>query len=206
LYNFVRKGYTILPKNKGGICMPGKILRYVIILTIFIIISFSYGYFRTFLSIKEPTKKDTDVNNIERNVSQIYEMKLNPGAKLIYKTLYVKCNDELIEEKIIGKELIGLTKDELGQIEKEWKIVSFMPDEVSLFREINDICENHFYIGIQDGYVALFQGIPGIKSILVEQTDIIADTLREDDRLILEKGLIIKDQDEFLKIREGLAK
>lgn len=54
--------------------------------------------------------------------------------------------------------------------------------------------------------MALFQGIPGIKAILVEKTDIIADTLREDDRLILEKGLTIKDQEEFLKIREGLAK
>ena len=51
-----------------------------------------------------------------------------------------------------------------------------------------------------------FQGIPGVKSILIEQTDIIADTLREDDRLILEKGLTINSEEEFLNIREGLTK
>ena len=44
-----------------------------------------------------------------------------------------------------------------------------------------------------------------MKSSLVERTDIIADTLREDDRLILEKGLTINSEQEFLKIREGLT-
>jgi len=185
--------------------MPGKILRYIVIVVVFIVISFSYGYLKTFLSIKEP-KNDLDTEHIERNVSQVSEMELNPGARLVYTTFYVKCNDELIEEEIIGDELIGCTKSELERLKKDWKIVSFTPDEVSLIREINDICDNHYFVGIQDGYVALFQGIPGIKSILLEQTDIIADTLRQDDRLILERGLVIKDRQEFLKIREGLAK
>jgi len=155
--------------------------------------------------MKEPNR-NVNPNNIEHNVTQIPEMKLEAGAKLIYTTYYIKCNDEIVQEKTIDEKLIGYTKSELEQLEKDWEIVSFTPDEVSLIREINDICDNHYYIGIQDGYVAFFQGIPGIKSILVEQTDIIADTLREDDRLILEKGLTVNDEQEFLKIREGLAK
>jgi len=185
--------------------MPRKIFRYIIIITVFLVISFSYGVLKTFLSIKEPNK-NTNINNIEHNVSQISEMKLNPGAKLIYTTYYIKCNDEIIQEKTIDDELIGCTKSELEQLEKDWNIVNFTPDEVSLIREIDDICDNHYYIGIHNGYVAFFQGIPDIKSVLIEQTDIISDTLREDDRLILEKGLTVNDEQEFLKIREGLTK
>ena len=185
--------------------MPGKVFRYIVIITLITAMSFGYGYLKTFLSIKEPNK-NTNFNNIESNVSQISDVKLNPGAKLIYTSHYVKCDDKIIQEEIIGDDLSGCTRDELKELKKEWEIVSFAPDEVSLIRVINDVCDNHYYIGIQDGYVALFQGIPGIKSLLIEQTDIIVDTLREDDRLILKEGLVIKDQEEFLKIREGLAK
>ena len=184
--------------------MPKKVLKYIIVIAVLITVSFSYGYLKTFLSLKEPNNTNTE--RVEHNVAGVSEIKLNPGAKLIYITRYIKCNDEIKQEETIDEELIGYTRDEFEKIKKDWKVINFMPHEVQLVKEIDDICDNHYYIGIQDGYVALFQGIPGIKAILVEKTDIIADTLREDDRLILEKGLTIKDQEEFLKIREGLAK
>jgi len=198
-------GILFFRRIEGGISMPKNFLKYTVILAVIIVIGFSYGYLKTFLSITEP-KENNDVKNAEHEVIQIPEIRLKAGARLIYTTYYIKCNDEIIEEKIIDEKLIGCTKSQLEQLENDWEITNFTPEEVSLTRQINDICPNHYFIGIQDGYVTLFQGIPGIKSILIEQTDILADTLREDDRLILEKGLIIKDEQEFLKIREGLTK
>lgn len=185
--------------------MPKNIFKYISIFIIVIAVGFSYGYLKTIFSVKEP-KRNLDVNNVEQNVAQVPEMRLEAGARLIYITYYIKCGDEITEEKTIDEKFIGCTRSELQQLEKDWEITDFTPKEVSLTRQINDICENHYYIGIQDGYVALFQGIPGVKSILIEQTDIIADTLREDDRLILEKGLTINSEEEFLNIREGLTK
>lgn len=184
--------------------MPRNFFRYIIIIMFVITVSFSYGYLRTFLSIKNPDE-NANLDYLEQNVSKMPEMKLNAGAKLIYITYYVGCGDEITEEKNIDDKYVGYTKSELEQHEKDWDIDSFTPDEVKLKREIHGICNNHYYIGIQNGYVALFQGIPGIESTLVERTDIIADTLREDDRLILEKGLVIYGEQEFLKIREGLT-
>lgn len=184
--------------------MPRSIFRYIIIILFIIVIGFSYGYFKTFFSF-EPPEEGHSLDYLEQNVSDISEMKLNAGAKLIYITYYVICGDEVVEEKYIDDKYINCTKTELQQNEKGWEIFSFTPDEVKLKREINDICDDHYYIGVQNGYVSLFQGIPGIKSTLIEQTDIIADTLREDDRAILERGLIIKNEQEFLKIREGLT-
>jgi hypothetical protein len=199
-----KKGILFIRRLKGGICMPRAFYRYIIVITFIISLSFSYGYLKTFLSIKNPNE-NAKPDDLEQNVYKMPEMKLNAKAKLIYITYYVGCGDEVIEEKYLNDKYIGYTKSELAQHEINWDIDSFTSDEVKLKREVHDICGNHYYIGIQSGYVALFRGIPGIKSTLVERTDIIADTLREDDRLILEKGLIINGEQEFLKIREGLT-
>lgn len=187
--------------------MPRFFFKYLIILICIITVGFSYGYLKTFLSFKSPNENpELDINNIEREVSKIPEIKLNAGAKLRYITYYVGCGHKIIEEDIIDETYVGLSKTEIQQKEVDWVIDSFTPNEVILKREESGICGNHYYIGIQNGYVALFQGVPGMQSTLVEQTDIMADILREDDRLILEKGLIIYDEQEFLKIREGLTK
>jgi hypothetical protein len=197
-------GILFLRRVKGGICMPRNIFRYIIIIIFIITISFSYGYLKTFLSVKNP-RGNVNLDYLEQNVSKMPEIKLNAGAKLIYLTYYVGCGDEITEVKYLDDKYIGYTKSGLEEHERDWEIESFTPDEVKLKREVHGICNNHYYIGIQNGYVALFQGIPGMKSSLVERTDIIADTLREDDRLILEKGLTINSEQEFLKIREGLT-
>ncbi len=184
--------------------MPKCLFRYVVAVIFVVIMGFSYGYLKAFLPIKNPNE-NINPNHIEKNTSIMQETKLNPRAKFIYHTYYLGCGDELIEEKYFGDKYTDCTKDELAQFESDWEIVSFTPNEVKLRREVNGICNNHFYIGVQDGYVSFFQGIPGVQSILIEQTDIIVDILREDDRSILEKGLVVSDKDEFLKIREGLT-
>ena len=185
--------------------MPRNLFRYIIIIFFIIIVSFGYGYLKTFLLLKQPLEYNNVHNKGQDAVIKTSEMKLIKGAKLIYITFYTGCGDEIIEKKDIDEKYIGLTKAELEQNEEDWFIDNFTPNEAILKREQNGICNNHYYVGIKDGYVALFQGIPGFQSTLIEKTSIIVDTLREDDRLILEKGLIINDKQEFLKIREGLT-
>lgn len=185
--------------------MPRNLFRYIIIIFFIIIVSFGYGYLKTFLLLKQPLEYNNVHNKGQDAVIKTSEMKLTTGAKLKYITFYIGCGDEITEEKNIDKKYIGLTKAELQQIEEDWCIDNFTPDEVILKREKNGICDNHYYVGIKDGYVALFQGIPGLQSTLIEKTGIMVDILRQDDRLILEKGLIINDKQDFLKIREGLT-
>ncbi|HHX23143.1 MAG: BofC C-terminal domain-containing protein [Tepidanaerobacteraceae bacterium] len=184
--------------------MPRFFYRYLIIGLCIIIISFGYGYLKTLLSLNN-TNGNENSDYLEQNVIQTPQIKLNSKAKLKYITFYMGCGDEIIEEKNIDEKYVGITKSDFQKVESDWIIESFTSEEAVLRREINGICSNHYYIGINNGYVALFQGIPGMQSSLMEQTDILADILREDDRQILEKGLILNDKQEFLKIREGLT-
>lgn len=184
--------------------MPRYFFRYIVIIFLLVILSFSYGYLKTLLSLKEPNR--VIKNDQHEDVAYIPEVKLNPGAKLTYITYYLGCSDSVIEEVIIDENKVGFTRNQLQMENEEWFIDSFDSDAVILKRDINGICKEHYYIGIQDGYVSFFQGMPGYESTLIEKTDIMAETLRADDRLILERGLLIKGSDEFLQIREGLTK
>ena len=68
-------GILFLRRVKGGICMPRNIFRYIIIIIFIITISFSYGYLKTFLSVKKPDG-NANLDYLEQNVTQMPEMKL----------------------------------------------------------------------------------------------------------------------------------
>ncbi|MCR4430786.1 MAG: BofC C-terminal domain-containing protein [Tepidanaerobacteraceae bacterium] len=186
--------------------MPNKLIRFLILFIILMVTGFSIGYLKTFISLRENHAGNNYAENIENHdVSNLEEIKLKPGAKMIYITYYSGCGHENREEKTAEERFAGFTKKQLEKEVEGWEIESFTPDEVVLKKQIDGICGDHYYIGLNDGYVTLFRGLPGVQSEVVEKTDILADTLREEDRTMLERGIIINSREEFLEIREGLT-
>ena len=184
--------------------MPKLFFKYLICTVLIMALGLSYGYFRAFFELKErPTDLPEEQHN--QNVITYEDVKLEPGAKIIFVSLYKKCGHELIKEEIIDESFIGFTKEQLSTKYYEWNVDSFTPREVILKRDIDDICEDHYFVGIKDGYVALFRGIPGVSENVIEITDILADTLREEDLETLKSGLVIQNREKFLEIREGLS-
>jgi len=186
--------------------MPKKLFRYLILFILLMVVGFSFGYFKTFISLRENHADRDRTENIDNHdVSNIKEVKLKPGAKMIYVTFYSGCGHEIRQEEPMDDRFSGFRRQQLEKEIKDWKIESFTPDEVILKKQVDGLCDEHYYIGLNDGYVTLFRGLPGAQSEILEKTDILADTLREEDRAMLEKGIIIKSREEFLKIREGLT-
>lgn len=186
--------------------MPKKLFSFLILFIILMAAGFITGYLKTFISLRENHTGINQTENIDNHdVSNIQEIKLKPGAKMIYVTFYSGCGHETREEKTAEDRFTGFTKKQLEKELEDWEIESFTPDEVILKKQVDGICGDHYYIGLSDGYVTLFRGLPGERSEVVEKTEILADTLREEDRAMLEKGIIINSREEFLKIREGLT-
>ncbi|WP_422444059.1 BofC C-terminal domain-containing protein [Thermoanaerobacterium sp. DL9XJH110] len=185
--------------------MPKKLFRYIIFILVFAVLSFGYGYFKTFVSLREPSPDINQNRGEEEEANFTPETKLKTGAKFVFVIFYSKCGHEIKSEETAPEKYEGFTRAQLEQEMAGWEIRSFTSEEVILRKQVDDICNEHYYIGLKDGYVALFQGIPGVASKVIEKTDILADTLREEDRNLLEKGLIITGREEFLKIREGLT-
>jgi hypothetical protein len=186
--------------------MPKNIFRYIATIVLVIIFGFGFGYLKTFVSLRIPEKELQQDGLDNLDVSQSEEIKIDRNTRFIYEIYYIKCGHRTVEENTAQKLYWGLTKDRLEkELGDTWEIQNFIPEEVLLIKSLDKACENHFYVGISDGYVTLFQGIPGNKSKVIEKTDIIAGILRHEDRTILESGLIIEDEQEFLRIREGLT-
>lgn len=183
--------------------MPRNVSRYIFIVLGIVILGFALGYIKTFISLDMSEKNDIKQKN--ENVSRINQVRLTSQTSFIFKTYHVKCGHETIEKKLSNAAFSGYTKKQLANEMRNWEIESFTPEEVVLSRKVDDICDEHYYIGIKDGNVALFQGRPDLPSKIIEKTDIIVDILRKEDRAILEKGLVIESKREFLKIKEGLT-
>lgn len=186
--------------------MPKNIFRYIVIVVLIVIFGFGFGYFKTFVSLRIPENKERQDNIGNFDVSQSEETRIGRNTRFIYEIYYIKCGHKTIEQKMAQQQYWGLTKDQLKrELGDNWEIDNFNPEEVLLKKTLNTSCDNHYYVGIMDGYVTLFRGIPGNESEVIEKTDIIAGILRYEDRILLESGLIIEDEQEFLRIREGLA-
>ncbi|MCG0275898.1 MAG: BofC C-terminal domain-containing protein [Thermosediminibacteraceae bacterium] len=181
--------------------MPKKILVALVIMVI-ITIGFIYGFYGIYSDYKNAQE-----NRFSENTETIKlpEETIKPGAKIVYITKFRECGHEQRTESSIDEKYVGYTKARLQEEFKEWGIESFSSSKVVMTKLVDGICENHYYIGIYEGYVALFQGEPGKSSKVLEITDIKAGILKEEDRRLLEKGIIINSKDEFLKIREGLT-
>lgn len=186
--------------------MPKKLFRYLILVIMLMVVGFGFGYFKTFVSLRENHRERNQIENIDNHdVTNIQEVRLKPEAKMIYVTFYTGCGHEVRHEEPLDARFSGFTRQQLEKEINDWKIESFAPDEVVLRKQVDGVCDDHYYIGLDSGYVTLFRGIPGVRSDIMEKTDILADTLREEDRVMLENGLIIKSREEFLQIREGLT-
>ncbi len=60
------------------------------------------------------------------------------------------------------------------------------------------------FVGIKDGYVAVYYGVPGSKQIVKSVTAIPVTQLTSMDIEELTKGLIVENKEDLLRTLEGL--
>lgn len=120
---------------------------------------------------------------------------------------YIDCNeDETIRGKA-AEDVIGMTRDEVAALYREWQIESFGRDKVVLKLAVEGVCKQHRqeqFLGIRDNKVAIYYGKPTEKPILKEVIAIKVDSLVGQVREELQKGIPFHSEEERLRIMEGL--
>lgn len=135
------------------------------------------------------------------------KIKITANTDLIQKTRYLKCMDEEILRTKPADDLIGLNYSQTQKIYPKWNIEKFDTDEVEMTLEINSMCREHannIFIGIRDGYVAVFYGVPGPKAILKEVTNIPLSKIMPEDLKEISSGLRVSSREELLRTLEGM--
>ncbi len=174
-----------------------------ILLLIVLIISFLLGVYLYKLNkineqiAFEAEYKKLESENIIKTAQNILleetstaENVITPNTKLIEKTYYNECEHLIETEREIDSTLINKNESEL-QIEYiGWEIQKFTQNEVVVYKEINDFCNEHYLLKDVDGEINVYKLDKYNKEVeLIQNTGIETRYLPETDLEELKEGI-----------------
>jgi hypothetical protein len=140
-------------------------------------------------------------------VKQDGKIKLSADTDVVQKIVYTKCMDEEVFRTKPQDSLIGLNFNQVQKIYSGWTIEKFDTKEVEMTLKVDSLCREHannMFIGVKDGHVAVFYGVPGPKALVKEVTKIPINSLMPQDVLELRQGLVVGSKEELLRTLEGM--
>ena len=128
--------------------------------------------------------------------------KTSPNCKITLKVYYKVCEHLIETIKNIENTEVNLTEEELKQKFKEWEIQKFTPNNIVLYKEINDFCNEHFLLKEEEGYIAIYKVDKDNKIEFFQTTEISTDYLAEEDLSKIKNGIKVYTQKELNKTLE----
>lgn len=135
------------------------------------------------------------------------KIKITSNTDLVQKITYLKCNDEEVFRTKPASNLVGLNYQQLQKVYSGWAIDKFDLSEVEMTLKVDSYCRehaNHMFLGIKDGYIAIYYGKPGPKAIVKEVTSIKVNKLMPQDVDELRRGLEVQSREDLLRTLEGM--
>lgn len=142
----------------------------------------------------EETQKATTVSSTEE--------KLASNAILILKKYYQKCEHTVNEYVELPQELVNMTEEEVQAQYSDWKIIGFEKGKLTLYKEFDDVCGEHFKLRVEDGKVIIYVVNNDGSESVYEKTNISSEYLTETDLINMQDGLDIYGKEELNQIIE----
>ena len=142
-------------------------------------------------------QENIENSNIEIVSTASMEEKTSPNALIEFRTYYKKCEHEKIESIDIPKELVNITKDELAKIYKEWEMIDFTTNHIIFRKEDNGICNEHYILKENNGYIAIYTVDEFENETLKEMTGVLTSYLPEADLIELKEGIKVFGKDKL---------
>ena len=156
--------------------------------------------------MSEETVEDDCMNEyIEENLTQTTsanEEKVAANAILILKKYYVKCDHTINEYVELPKELVNMTKKEVEEQYPEWEVIGFSPEKITLYKESDESCNEHFKLKVEDGKVVIYKMNEDGKEEVYEKTNISSEYLTDTDLINIQNGLEVYGQEDLNKVIE----
>ena len=137
------------------------------------------------------------VNEIKLVATSSLDIKTTPNTILTFKTFYNECEHTVVSKENIPKEYVNLTKDELQKKYKDWTIQEFTKEEVIFIKDQEGICNEHYIIKDNNGYISIYTIDSNGEEKLKEKTDIVISYLPEADQIELKNGIKVIGKDEL---------
>lgn len=135
----------------------------------------------------------------------VEETKLSPYAKMVIEKKFTKCGHTSVEIQDLPIELVNMTESDIKNKYTDWEIRSFSSNEVSLFREIEANCNDHFVLKSKEGFLAVYNKVTDDVLNLKEVMDIDISHLPSEDLLELENGINVYGEDALSMLIEDFS-
>lgn len=164
-----------------------------------IILGVIVGIFISKNITKEEQKIETKLVSTEQNlqnsieiISTSYaEVKASPNCLFEFKTYYKGCKHTTTKRENIPEELVNKTEIEMQDKYKDYKIENFTANNIVFYQEKEGICNEHYVLKENNGYIAIYKVDNEGKETLKETTQIVTTYLPEADRQSLKNGIQI---------------
>ena len=169
-----------------------RIIIYGIIIFIF---SFGIGYYYSKLWKNENIEEIENISSVvEENVVEttaVLEEKVGIKTEFALKKYYNECGHVHYSYSELPNEFINLTKKEIENIYSDWRVEEFSSDRVTLAKNIDKICDNHYVLKLGKENIEIYKMIEAEDFELVRETNISKEYLTNEDVEKLEEGIFV---------------
>ena len=151
------------------------------------------------------SKKDNiyNLNNSENIETINTQRKVGVNTKIKIITHYALCGHEIITNVDVTKDMMNLSYDELKNRYRGYEFINLDDDNIILKRNINDYCNEHFLVKIEDEKICIYVIHSDNTQEFISLLDIPIDTLRQNDRYMLKTtGITIFGKESLYKFLE----
>lgn len=176
---------------------------------VFFIMSFYLGYQLMNLSIKDRYTADEQNRTIDGDIEIVREEnRISPNTVIEERIHYKECGHVVLNSYLAQNEVINLTRGEyeeyLNTNYPHLRLISFSNVKIVTFTEKNHLCQEHYVIGEQNGYIVIFNIDENGEHILYKSfTDYPVGMLPEMDQRKLEEGIVVNSEEELSEILEN---
>lgn len=130
------------------------------------------------------------------------EEKVSAKAILILKKYFKKCEHTINEYVELPQEMVNMTEEEVKEQYPDWEVIGFSSDKITLYKEFEDECGEHFKLKVEGGKVVIYIVNKDGTESLYDKTNISSEYLTETDLINMQDGLEIYGKEELNKIIE----
>jgi len=132
------------------------------------------------------------------------EDKISSNSALILKKYYKECGHTINEYIEMLPELVNMTQEEINDEFDEWELIGFSSREVTLLKEFEGTCGEHFSIREENGLIVIYKILADGTKQIYEKTEISTEFLPETDLLQMksEEGIQVYGKEELNKMLE----
>jgi len=144
-------------------------------------------------------------SSIDQQINMLGIDHIIPITQLIFKTYYKSCGHTKEKAVQSSSDEVNMNEQQLKEKYSGWIVSGFSPPIVEFSRTIEAYCPNHYIIGVDNGFIAIFVYNEDGQKIMQEKTDISVNTLTPGDQQALKGGIVVDTEEQMEQTLEGFS-